>query len=236
MTTWALSNAWGVNRDPGDRHRAPTADFIFAATDTYVGSAWSSIMQILVVTSFLAMLLGFHNLFARYVFALGRARMLPATMGVADRRSGSPRRAALAIGIVELVVIGAFLLFGADAYTVLYAWLIALGTVTLLVVLALTSVAILVFFARTRVESGRRGDAHRTGRRARRLHRRDVPGDRQLLRGCSGARAASRAGSCSSSPSWRSPAGSPPGAAPAAAARSTSPHGSPSSRTRGTYP
>jgi amino acid transporter len=153
LTTWALSNAWGVDRIQAIATERP-ADFIFAATETYVGSAWSSIMQILVVTSFLAMLLGFHNLFARYVFALGRAGLLPAQMGVADRRSGSPRRAALAIGIVELAVIGGFLLFGADAYTVLYAWLIALGTVTLLVVLALTSVAIIAFFARTRVERG----------------------------------------------------------------------------------
>jgi amino acid transporter len=153
VTTWALSNAWGVDRIQEIATTRP-ADFIFAATDEYVGSGWSSIMQVLVVTSFLAMLLGFHNLFARYVFALGRARMLPAAIGVADSRSGSPRRAALAIGLVELVVIGGFLVLGADAYTVLYAWLIALGTVTLLVVLALTSVAILAFFARTRVEQG----------------------------------------------------------------------------------
>ena len=110
-------------------------------------------MQVLVVTSFLAMLLGFHNLFARYVFALGRAGMLPAAAGVADERTGTPRRAALAIGVVQLVVIGGFLIFGADPYTTLYAWLIALGTVTLLVVLALTSIAILAFFARTRVET-----------------------------------------------------------------------------------
>jgi len=152
LTTWALSNAWGVDAIQQTAIDRP-ADFIFAATDEYVGSAWSSIMQVLVVTSFLAMLLGFHNLFARYVFALGRAGMLPAAAGVADERTGTPRRAALAIGVVQLVVIGAFLLFGADPYTTLYAWLIALGTVTLLVVLALTSVAILAFFARTRVET-----------------------------------------------------------------------------------
>jgi amino acid transporter len=152
LTTWALSNAWGVDAIQQTAIDRP-ADFIFAATDQYVGSAWSSIMQVLVVTSFLAMLLGFHNLFARYVFALGRAGMLPAAAGVADERTGTPRRAALAIGVVQLVVIGAFLLFGADPYTTLYAWLIALGTVTLLVVLALTSVAILAFFARTRVET-----------------------------------------------------------------------------------
>jgi amino acid transporter len=148
LTTWCLSNAWGVGAIRQTAIDRP-ADFIFAATDEYVGSAWSSIMQILVVTSFLAMLLGFHNLFARYVFALGRAGMLPEAMGVADRRGGTPRRAALAIGMVQLVVIGAFLVAGADRYTVLYAWLIALGTVAFLVILALASVSVFTFFRRT---------------------------------------------------------------------------------------
>jgi amino acid transporter len=148
LTTWCLSNAWGVGAIRQTAIDRP-ADFIFAATDEYVGSAWSSVMQVLVVTSFLAMLLGFHNLFARYVFALGRAGMLPEAMGVADRRGGTPRRAALAIGMVQLVVIGAFLVAGADRYTVLYAWLIALGTVAFLVILALASVSVFTFFRRT---------------------------------------------------------------------------------------
>jgi amino acid transporter len=148
LTTWSLSNAWGVDAIQQVAIDRP-ADFIFAATDEYVGSGWSSIMQVLVVTSFLAMLLGFHNLFARYVFALGRAGMLPTAMGVADRRSGTPRRAALAIGAAQLVVIGGFLIVGADRYTELYAWLIALGTVAFLTILALASLAILAFFRRT---------------------------------------------------------------------------------------
>ena len=113
LTTWALSNAWGVDAIGRQTAIDRPADFIFAATDEYVGSAlvvdacrswWS--------TSFLAMLLGFHNLFARYVFALGRAGMLPAAAGVADERTGTPRRAALAIGVVQLVVIGGFVIFG----------------------------------------------------------------------------------------------------------------------------
>jgi amino acid transporter len=147
LTTWCLSNAWGVDAIQKTAIDRP-ADFIFAATDQYVGSAWSSIMQVLVVTSFLAMLLGFHNLFARYVFALGRAGMLPAAMGVAHARTGTPRRAALAIGLVQFVVIGGFLLAGADRYTVLYAWLIALGTVAFLTILALASLSVLGFFRR----------------------------------------------------------------------------------------
>jgi amino acid transporter len=78
--------------------------------------------------------------------------MLPAAMGVADRRGGTPRRAALAIGLVQLVVIGGFLIAGADRYTVLYAWLIALGTVAFLTILALASVSVLSFFRRTGTE------------------------------------------------------------------------------------
>ena len=108
LTTWALSNAWGVDAIQQTAIDRP-ADFIFAATDEYVGSAWSSIMQVLVVTASWRCSSASTTSSRRYVFALGRAGMLPAAAGVADERAGTPRRAALAIGVVQLVVIGGFL-------------------------------------------------------------------------------------------------------------------------------
>jgi hypothetical protein len=45
-----------------------------------------------------------------------------------------------------------FTLAGADPVTVIYSWLVGLGTVGLLVVLVVVSVSIVVFFARTKLE------------------------------------------------------------------------------------
>jgi amino acid transporter len=71
---------------------------------------------------------------------------------VADERTGSPKYAALAIGIVVGFIVAAFLVFGADPVTTIYSWLLALGTVSLIAVLILTCVAIIAFFARTKAD------------------------------------------------------------------------------------
>jgi len=152
LTTWALSNSVGLD-DVGAVAAQDPAGFVFAIADAEVGSWLSSVLEVLVVTSFIAMLIGFHNMFARYVFALGRAGTLPAQLGVADRRTGSPARAALAVGVVVGIVIAGFLIAGADPITTLYAWLLSLGTVSLIAVLVLTCVAIIAFFLRTKVDT-----------------------------------------------------------------------------------
>jgi amino acid transporter len=151
LTTWAVSLGYGASTIQDAATNDP-AGLIFALAQSEVGGWLSDAMQILVVTSFFAMLLGFTNMFARYVFALGRAGVLPSALGDADPRTGAPQRASLAIGIVIAAIIGAFLAFGADPVTTIYAWLLALGTISLIAILALTSVAILAFFARTRLD------------------------------------------------------------------------------------
>ena len=151
LTTWALSNGWGT----GNVQQAAIEDpvgFVFAQSTEHAGSWLTSIIEVLVVTSFIAMFVGFQSMFARYVFALGRAGVLPRRMSVADERTGSPKYAALAIGIVVGFIVAAFLVFGADPVTTIYSWLLALGTVSLIAVLILTCVAIIAFFARTKAD------------------------------------------------------------------------------------
>jgi amino acid transporter len=152
LTTWALSTSVGVDRVGSVAANDP-AGFVFAIADAEVGSWLSSALEVLVVTSFIAMLIGFHNMFARYVFALGRAGALPAPLGVANAKTGSPGRAALTIGVTEATIVAAFLIAGADPITVLFSWLLSLGTVTLIVVLTLTCAAIIAFFVRTKLDT-----------------------------------------------------------------------------------
>ena len=151
LTTWAISLGYGTDSIQDAATKDP-AGMVFALAQSEVGGWLSDAMQILVVTSFFAMLLGFSNMFARYVFALGRAGVLPATLGTANRDTGAPQRASLVIGCVVALIIGGFLLFGADPVTVTYTWLLALGTVCLIAILLLTCAAILAFFARNRVD------------------------------------------------------------------------------------
>ncbi|MDN3460710.1 APC family permease [Rhodococcus sp. APC 3903] len=152
VTTWALGNSVGTDSVQNAAIADP-AGLVFAIAKQEVGGWLSTTLEILVVTSFVAMLIGFQNMFARYIFALGRGGVLPHRLGTATRKSGTPVTAAAAVGCVVGIVLAGFELAGADAYTVTYSWLLALGTTALIVILIMTSVSILVFFARTKLET-----------------------------------------------------------------------------------
>jgi amino acid transporter len=153
VATWAVSFAVG----PDNVQQAASDDLagiIFGLAATYVGPWLDVTMQVLVVSSFIAMLIGMQNMFARYGFALARAGVLPKPLARVGRRSHAPAAAALANGVIVAVIVTAFLLAGADPIEVVYAWFVALGTVGFIVMMALASLAIVVFFLRERTERG----------------------------------------------------------------------------------
>ena len=102
----------------------------------------------LFLTSLFAAALAFHNCVWRYVFALGRENVLPAALG----RTGAnniPKAASLAQSATGLAVIAVYALAGAAPMTrpVLLARAPPAGS-GIIVLLAATSVAVIVFFAR----------------------------------------------------------------------------------------
>jgi amino acid transporter len=144
LSTWVIGGAIGIDTVAATATADP-AGFIFTLAQAAAGPALSLAMQILVVTSFVAMLLGLCNMFSRYLFALGRADALPRRLSVVTA-SGSPYLAALVNSGIVAVVITTFLLAGADPIAVVFAWFTALGTAAFISILILTSVAIVVFF------------------------------------------------------------------------------------------
>ncbi|MFW0794868.1 APC family permease [Gordonia sp. CPCC 205515] len=152
LTTWALGNSVGADNVQAAATNDP-AGFVFAIATAEVGPWLTTTMQVLVVTSFLAMLIGFQNMFARYLFALGRAGVLPRQLGHAHPVRATPAVAAASIGIALAVILAVFELAGADPITVTFSWLLSLGTVSLIVILILTSISIITFFARTKLET-----------------------------------------------------------------------------------
>ena len=146
LSMWVIGGAVGVDNIQTTATEDP-AGFIFALAASSGGDALSMAMQILVVTSYLAMLLGLMNMFARYLFALSRAGVLPAGLAKVSKQ-GSPATAAMINGVAVGIVIVIFLLSGADPVTTVFAWFSALGTAAFITILILTSVAIVVFFLR----------------------------------------------------------------------------------------
>jgi amino acid transporter len=103
--------------------------------------------QLLFMTSLFAAALAFHNVVWRYMFALGREHVLPPALG---RTSGSniPRAASLTQSAIGLAVIVTFAAAGWNPMTQLFFWLGTTGGFGILILLALTSVAVIAFFAR----------------------------------------------------------------------------------------
>ncbi|MGY4099344.1 APC family permease [Nocardia sp. R16R-3T] len=152
LTTWALGNSVGSDTVQSAAATDPSG-FVFAIATKEVGPWLTTVMEVLVVTSFIAMLIGFQNMFARYIYALGRANVLPHRLGVASAGTGTPAAAGLSVGIALTIILAAFSIAGADPLTVTFSWLLSLGTVSLIAILALTTVSIAAFFSRTHLET-----------------------------------------------------------------------------------
>ncbi|MGW3262722.1 APC family permease [Streptomyces sp. NPDC001056] len=128
----------------------------FAPTERYVGHWAVDVMQWLMITGSLACGMAFHNCAARYLYALGREGVLPSlqrTIGRTHTRHGSPHIAGVAQTVVAAVLIGAFWAAGKDPYTGTYVLLAILGTMAILVVQAVCSFAVLVYFRSHHPES-----------------------------------------------------------------------------------
>jgi amino acid transporter len=110
-------------------------------------SVLSQAAQWLFLTSLFAAALAFHNCVWRYIYALGREGVLPAVLG---RTGGNniPKAASLAQSATGLAVIVAYALAGWQPMTQLFFWLGTTGGFGILLLLALTAVAVIAFFAR----------------------------------------------------------------------------------------
>jgi amino acid transporter len=148
FTMWAIAMGYGAAK-VADAANADPVNFVFGLNERYVGSFTTDLMNFLVLTSLFAAVTAFHNTLSRYVFSLGRAGALPAALGRTHRRSGAPHIASIALTVTTTIIVGIFALFGADPFANLFAWLVGLGTVGVLALLAAVSLAVIVFFRRT---------------------------------------------------------------------------------------
>jgi amino acid transporter len=111
------------------------------------GGGLSQAAQLLFLTSLFAAALAFHNCVWRYMFALGREGVLPPALG---RTGGNsiPRAASLAQSLTGLVFIVMYAAGGWAPMTDLFFWLGTTGGFGIVILLAMTAVAVIAFFAR----------------------------------------------------------------------------------------
>jgi len=151
LSSWAIVLAFGSD-GVAAAAQADTAGLVFTAAAEYVSPVVADVMLVLLLTSLFAALLAFHNAISRYLFALGRQGMAPGVLSRTHLRHTSPHIGSLTQTASAFVVVAVFAVAGSDPVLQLFTWMSGLATVSILLLMVLTSVAVLAFFARSRVD------------------------------------------------------------------------------------
>jgi amino acid transporter len=145
LTSWVAIGAIGADRVQqvaGEQ----LGDLFFGLSSAQLGSAATTVLQIMLCTSLFAATLALHNAANRYMFALGRERVLPRWLGGVHPRYHSPYRASMAQTAITVVVVGIFAIAGLDPYLNLATAMLGLGTLGIVALQAAAAVAVVAFF------------------------------------------------------------------------------------------
>lgn len=113
-------------------------------------SMFTQLTFIFITTSELAAAISVHNVAARYFYNLGHDKALPSFFSEVHPRHHSPARASVAVAIVAAVLLVP-LGFANPEGEGLDAQLFGLGTVGILILMVLVSLAVIAWFARRRI-------------------------------------------------------------------------------------
>ncbi len=156
LAAWAIVSAVGVNeaQETALGH-LDGGDLTLMLMEQYMGPVMGIVAIILLVVSLFAAQLTFHNAAARYMFALGRARVLPRWLGK-TAANGSPQRALAVNLIFGLVVAGIFAVANETdpegnplpPMVTLMPVGVGFGTLAVLIVQVIAALSIVVYFRR----------------------------------------------------------------------------------------
>ncbi|MFD5229626.1 APC family permease [Streptomyces qaidamensis] len=154
LSSWALTVATGPSAIVGTSQKQ-SAGLLFFLTESRLGGTFTDVLHILFVTGMFAALLSFHNVVARYAFAMGREGLLPAAFGRTSGSSGAPGTGSLLQTVVAVVVVVAFAVAddkpaGDPTAPVLqlFTWFGNIGALGVIVLMAAASLSVVVFFVR----------------------------------------------------------------------------------------
>jgi amino acid transporter len=151
FSAWAmLVNVGADQLQPAATENGP--GLVFGVLDQYVGPAVADIANVLFLTSILAALLSFHNGVARYLFALGRERVLPKGLARVGVHSGGPLAGSIVQSTLALIVVVIFALANADPILALFTWLSGMSAVGVILLMAGTSAAVVGYFRNRKTE------------------------------------------------------------------------------------
>ncbi|MEU7961387.1 APC family permease [Micromonospora humida] len=153
LSAWAMSVATGPDRIV-NAARTNGTDLIFHLVTPHLGASVVTIGRVLFITSLFAALLSFHHTVARYLFALGRERVVPAPFGRTSRRTGAPKVGSMTQSGLALAVLVGYAAADADPIVHLFFWVTVTGGLGVLILMTVTSAAVVGYFTRTTHHEG----------------------------------------------------------------------------------
>lgn len=161
LTSWAVVSGIGSSNIVEEVAARSSVDgvpltdpaaVLFSVADQYVGGWLATTMSWLVLTSLFAGLLAFQNSAARYLFSMGRAGVLPSALDRVNRR-GAPVSGAVTTSAITLIVIVMFAVLGLDPILDMFNVFSAMAVLAIVLVEILVSIAVIVYFRRTREDT-----------------------------------------------------------------------------------
>lgn len=152
ISSWAVVLAYGSNNVAAAANK-DTANLTFTAAAQYLSPGAASAMAVMLVTSLFATLLAFHSAISRYLFALARRGYAPSRLAAVHGKHGSPYVGSVLQTASAVVLVGIFAVLGADPVLQLFTWMAGIAIVAILVLMVLTSFAIIAYFRRSRSDN-----------------------------------------------------------------------------------
>lgn len=150
FAAWAIVSAIGLEQSQQTAidHLAD-GDLTLMVVGEYLGDFGVIVTLVLVVVSLFAAQLAFHNSAGRYLFALGRARVLPYGLAKTNKND-APQRALLTNLIFAIVIAAIFRFTFPDLPAILTLVPVGLGFATLAIIIgqAIAALSVVVYFRR----------------------------------------------------------------------------------------
>lgn len=152
FAAWAIVSSLGLDKAQETAlDRLDAGDLTLNLIEKHLGGLMLIITLVLVVVSLFAAQLAFHNSAGRYLFALGRARVLPHWLAKTNAK-GSPERA-LIVNFVFAVIIAAIFRFTfpeQPSIETLVPVGLGFATLSIMIVQAIAAISVVVYFRKKR--------------------------------------------------------------------------------------
>ncbi len=156
ITSWAALSGYATTEAAATQAVNNASGFFLDPAKQFGNTFLQSVLSWLIITGSFACGMAFHNTTARYLYSLGRERVLPTALGRTHEKHKSPHIASITQSVIAALIVLAFAFFATTApgldsansvgYIQLYGLMAFMGVVLILFIQALVSVAIWNYF------------------------------------------------------------------------------------------